>query len=96
MLASRYHSSISILTASVNVYFTLFQTMKSLLLSSVSDLKNIIVILGHWLLHAYGIVAVTTLRELSFHPGMIALVPLPALFYIVTVRFTDPHKLHIE
>ncbi|XP_076666384.1 JNK1/MAPK8-associated membrane protein [Andrena cerasifolii] len=88
--------TLSVLSNAVHFAFKLNQTMKSLLLSSVSDLKNIIVILGHWLLHAYGIVAVTTLRELSFHPGMIALVPLPALFYIVTVRFTDPHKLHIE
>lgn len=70
--------------------------MKSLLLSSISDMKNIIVILGHWLLHGYGVVAVATLRGLNFHPAMLTLVPLPALFYILTARFTDPHKLHFE
>lgn len=70
--------------------------MKSLILSSISDVKNIIVILGHWCLHAYGIVAIATLRGINLHPAMLTLVPLPALFYILTARFTDPHKLHIE
>lgn len=70
--------------------------MKSLLLSSVTDIKNIIVILGHWLMHGYGIVAVATLWGMNIHPAMLVLVPLPALFYILTARFTDPHKLHIE
>ena len=70
--------------------------MKSLLLSSVSDIKNVVVILGHWLLHGYGVIAVATLRGVNIHPGMLFLVPLPALFYVFTARFTDPHKLHIE
>lgn len=76
--------------------FSPFQTMKSLLLSSISDIKNIVVILGHWLLHGYGVIAIATLQGSIIHPGMLALVPLPALFYILTARFTDPHKLHIE
>ena len=69
--------------------------MKSLLLSSVTDIKNIVVILGHWLLHSYGIVAIATLRGLNLHPAMLLLVPLPALFYILTASFTDPHKLNL-
>ena len=70
--------------------------MKSLLLSSISDIRSIVVILGHWLLHGYGIMAIATLRGISIHPAMLALVPLPAVFYILTVKFTDPHKVHIE
>ena len=70
--------------------------MKSLLLTSVTDRKNIVVLLGHWLLHAYGIAAIATLRGSSFHPAMLALVPLPAVFYILTAKFTDPHKLHFD
>lgn len=76
--------------------FKLNQTVKSLLLSSVSDIKNVIIVLGHWLLHGYGVIAVATLRGISIHPAMLVLVVLPALFYIITARFTDPHKLHIE
>lgn len=87
---------LSILTSATHFAFKLNQTMKSLLLSSISDIKNVIVILGHWLLHGYGVIAVATSREISIHPIILALVPLPALFYILTARFTDPHKLHIE
>lgn len=70
--------------------------MKSLVISSISDIRNVVVILGHWLLHGYGVMAVATLTGLSIHPTMLALVPLPALFYILTARFTDPNKLHTE
>lgn len=87
---------LSVLSNAAHFAFKLNQRMKSLLLSSVSDIKNVIVILGHWLLHGYGVIAVATLRGLNIHPAMLALVPLPALFYILTARFTDPHKLHIE
>lgn len=87
---------LSVLSNAAHFAFKLNQTVKSLLLSSVSDIKNVIVILGHWLLHGYGVVAVATLRGISVHPAMLALVVLPALFYIITARFTDPHKLHIE
>ncbi|XP_066599686.1 JNK1/MAPK8-associated membrane protein [Prorops nasuta] len=87
---------LSILSNAAHFAFRLNQTMKSLLLDSVSNVKNVTVILGHWMLHGYGVVAITTLRGMSIHPSMIALVPLPALFYILTARFTDPHKLHID
>jgi len=87
---------LSVLSNAAHFAFKLNQTMKSLLLSSVSDVKNVVVILGHWLLHGYGVMAVATLRGVSIHPAMLVLVPLPALFYILTARFTDPHKLHIE
>ncbi|XP_057338396.1 JNK1/MAPK8-associated membrane protein [Microplitis mediator] len=87
---------LSVLSNAAHFAFKLNQTMKSLLLSSVSDVRNVIVILGHWLLHGYGIMSVATLRGVNIHPSMLLLVPLPAFFYILTARFTDPHKLHAE
>nr|XP_031833682.1 JNK1/MAPK8-associated membrane protein isoform X2 [Nomia melanderi] len=87
---------LSVLSNAAHFAFKLNQTMKSLLVSSVSNMKNVIVILGHWLLHGYGIVSIATLYGLNIHPAMLALVPLPALFYILTARFTDPEKLHTE
>lgn len=87
---------LSVLSNAAHFAFKLNQTVKSLLLSSISDIKNVIVILGHWLLHGYGVIAVATLREVTIHPTMLLLVVLPALFYIITAKFTDPHKLHIE
>ncbi|XP_015591184.1 JNK1/MAPK8-associated membrane protein [Cephus cinctus] len=87
---------LSVLSSAAHFAFKLNQSMQSLLLSSVSDIRNVVVILGHWLLHGYGVMAIATLRGFSIHPAMLALVPLPALFYILTARFTDPNKLHIE
>ncbi|XP_020293577.1 JNK1/MAPK8-associated membrane protein [Pseudomyrmex gracilis] len=87
---------LSVISSAAHFAFKLNQTIKSLLLSSILDRKNIIVILGHWILHGYGIVAIATLREIDIHPWMLILVPLPAVFYILTARFTDPHKVHIE
>lgn len=58
--------------------------MKSLVKSSVTETKNAVIILAHWLLLAYGIIS------LQQHFGLLALVPVPAFFYIVTVKFTDP------
>lgn len=87
---------LSVLSNAAHFAIKLNQSMKSLLLSSVSDVRNVVVILGHWLLHGYGVTALATLHGLNIHPAMLALVPLPALFYILTARFTDPHKLHVE
>lgn len=49
--------------------------------------KSMISPQGHWALHAYGILAITELRQLSLHLSLLTLVPLPALFYILTARF---------
>jgi len=38
----------------------------------------------HWMLLAYGI------TSLNYHYAFMCLVPFPTLFYILTVRFTDP------
>lgn len=60
------------------------QSMGSLVKTSVTELKNLVVIIGHWLLLAYGIVS------LHQHLALLALVPFPAIFYILTVKCTDP------
>lgn len=48
------------------------------------------VIVGHWLLLAYGIIS------LNQHLAFLAFVPFPAIFYIFTVKFTDPGEVHIR
>lgn len=81
-----------------NIYICIlyFQSMRFLIVSTVTDIRNVVIILGHWLLHAYGIIAITELKDPVFHSALIALVPLPAVFYILTARFTDPNKLHAD
>lgn len=68
--------------------------MAGLLLGCVKDFRNLVILLGHWGLHAYGIVAITQLTEGVLHASLCALVPLPACFYILTSRFTDPANIN--
>lgn len=45
---------------------------------------------GHWLVLAYGIIA------LQYHISLLLYVPLPALFYVITVKFTDPEEFSVD
>lgn len=56
--------------------------------------RHAIILFGHWLLHAYGIIALTRLETPWFHASLLALIPSPAIFYILTVSFTNPDKLN--
>lgn len=79
------------------------QSIKALVKSSCLEIKNFVIICKYflkdffiisttfiyfsgiqWLLLAYGIIA------LGHHYALLGLVPLPSIFYIFTVRFTDP------
>lgn len=50
--------------------------------------RYVVLLVGHWLLLAYGIVA------LHQHLAFLAFVPFPAIFYIITVKFTNPGEIH--
>jgi len=64
-----------------------------LLKAHVTSVRNVVVMLGHWLLHALSIISLTQLRQPVIHASLLALVPFPAIFYILTVKFTDPNTL---
>jgi len=85
---------LSIVSCAAHYAFKLNQSAKALLLASVTDTRNAVILLGHWGLHAYGIVAVTQLKDPTLHLPLIGLVPVPALFYILTARFTDPARIN--
>jgi hypothetical protein len=70
--------------------------MEFLVKSTVSEVRNVLIVLAHWCVHGYGIVSLTQLSQPVFHASLLALVPLPAIFYVITARFTDPHKLHTD
>lgn len=78
------------------------QKMWSLIKSTVTDLKNAVIIRGylrnvfignrndfpfisvlHWLILAYGIIS------LQRHMALLMYVPLPAIYYIITTKFTE-------
>lgn len=85
----------SLVSCAAHFAFKLDQSLRSLLLSSLTDVRNLVILAGHWALHAYGIVAVTELKELGLHLSLLGLVPLPALFYILTARFTHPDTITV-
>lgn len=93
----------SMVATAIHYALKLDQTQKALLLSSVWEMKNVVIICKlplvslmsyinpiniflavHWLLLAFGI------SSLNYHYALLSLVPFPSLFYILTVRFTDP------
>ena len=58
----------------------------------LSRRRHVIIVLAHWLVHAYGILAVTLLRNPAVHGPLFSLVLAPVLFYLVTHSFTEPNK----
>lgn len=68
----------------------LFQSVKHLFKVYFCDVRNLCILVGHWILHAYAIISMTQLTNLTFHLSLLAVVPLPVFFYIGTVKFTDP------
>ncbi|XP_022662306.1 JNK1/MAPK8-associated membrane protein-like isoform X2 [Varroa destructor] len=57
--------------------------------------RNLLIILSHWLVHAYGLVAATVQEHKLDAFWTLLLAPLPTLFYIFTARFTDPERLNM-
>ena len=83
---------LSLISSAFHFAFKLNQSVKALLLGCAKDARSAVIFLGHWLLHAFGIMAITQIKEPSLHLPLLALVPVPALFYIVTVRFSNPEN----
>ena len=86
----------SLMSCAAHYAFKLDQSIKSLMVTSLTDVRNLVILVGHWALHAYGIVAVTELKDINLHLSLIGLVPLPALFYILTARFTHPDRITFQ
>ncbi|XP_072166581.1 JNK1/MAPK8-associated membrane protein-like [Diadema setosum] len=82
---------ISLVTHAVHFAKEEIETPKLL----VSKKRNLIILFSHWLIHAYGIVALTTLENPVIYGPMLAFIPAPAVFYIVTAQFTHPSRLHV-
>ncbi|XP_059155612.1 JNK1/MAPK8-associated membrane protein-like isoform X2 [Physella acuta] len=85
---------VSVITSACHLATEENQKMKELVKQNVTNIRNLTILLGHWLLHAYGIIAITQLLQPTFHAPLIALVPFPTIFYIFTVRFTDPSLVY--
>lgn len=58
-------------------------------------IRNLLIILFHWSLHAFGIVSLTGLTSRESYLYFL-LIPTPMLFYIATSKFTHPDALFLE
>ena len=58
--------------------------------------KRLVVLFSHWLLHAYGIISISKLDKLEQDLPLLALVPAPALFYLLTAKYTEPSRILSE
>jgi len=79
-----------------NILLVLFQSWRALLYETVSCIHNLIVVIGHWMLHGFGLVALTLWLQPQLLAAILTLVPLPTFLYIVLSRFTDPGKFHSD
>ncbi|KAL7643683.1 UNVERIFIED_CONTAM: hypothetical protein RMT77_005666 [Armadillidium vulgare] len=76
----------SIISNAAYFAYQLDQSMKSLFMGTLKNGRSLVILFGHWFLHAYGIVAATEIQ----YPLLLLLIPLPSLFYILTSKFSDP------
>ncbi|MCL4123723.1 UNVERIFIED_CONTAM: hypothetical protein GTU68_039201 [Idotea baltica] len=76
----------SIISNAAYFAYQLDQSMKQLLLGTLRNGRSLVILFGHWFLHAYGIIAATQLQ----YPALLFLIPLPSLFYIFTSKFSEP------
>ncbi|KAM9707898.1 JNK1/MAPK8-associated membrane protein isoform 1-T1 [Menidia menidia] len=83
---------LSLVTLAVYMSASEIQSFKSLF----SRKKRLVVLLSHWLLHAYGMVSISLLDQLEVALPLLTLVPGPTLFYIATARFTKPSRILSE
>ena len=82
---------LSVISCAYHFALKLNQSISSLIITTVVEPRNVVILVGHWCLHAYGLISITQLTDPTLHSLLIWLVPLPALFYIFTAKFTDPN-----
>lgn len=82
-----------------------------LLQDTAKNPRNLAIVLAHWLAHAFGILTILVARfdsassiaslaeefsrVLPYLPILVT-IPIPTVFYLLTVRFTDPQVLKTE
>lgn len=85
---------LSVVSSAAHFALKMDQSISSLIVTTLVEPRNVLILIGHWCLHAYGIISITQLTEPKIHALLIFLVPVPALFYVFTAKFTDPNKCH--
>jgi hypothetical protein len=84
----------SIISLATHLSCRLDQRTSALFVNSFKDVKNLVIILGHWLLHVLGIIALTHFKQFWRDILLLLCVPLPTIFYILTSKYSDPSKIN--
>lgn len=84
----------SVISLAVHMACRLDQRTSVLFKNSIRDARNATILLGHWLLHGLGMIALTHMKSPVRDLLLLVAVPLPTLFYILTSKFSDPAKIH--
>ncbi|KAK0130943.1 JNK1/MAPK8-associated membrane protein [Merluccius polli] len=83
---------LSLVTLAVYMSASEIQSLKNL----IAKKKRLVVLFSHWMIHAYGIISISRLDKLDQDLPLLALVPGPALFYLMTAKFTEPSRILSE
>jgi len=78
----------SVISLAFHFAHQLDQSPRALLIGCFKEPRSLVILLGHWVLHGFGIMAVTQCEVPERDLPFLALVPLPAVFYIGTAKFT--------
>ncbi|WAR18440.1 JKAMP-like protein [Mya arenaria] len=83
---------VSLITSAIYMASSPYTTSLAMIREKLLNVRGVVVLLGHLMLHAYGIIAITELKEPE-HGPLLLLVVCPMLFYIFTNKFTNPDNL---
>lgn len=83
----------SLVTSAIHMASCRQQGFRDLIIDNVTNIRNLMILIGHWLLHCYGIISLTELQQPALHVPLIILVFTPVIFYLITSTFTDPDNL---
>lgn len=83
----------SLISLAIHFACRLNQSTRALFKDSIRQIRNLVIILGHWFLHSLGLIALTHFRSPLRDSLLLLCVPFPTLFYILTARFSDPQEI---
>ncbi|XP_052273550.1 JNK1/MAPK8-associated membrane protein-like [Dreissena polymorpha] len=84
---------VTLITSAVHLFRTVHSSVKDLIKENLTDARRLIILICHWVLHGYGIISLTELKNPELHGPVLLLVFCPTVFYVTTTKFTNPSNL---
>lgn len=83
----------SLVTSAVHMASGIQQGFKDLMIENFRNMRNLSILIIHWILHCYGIISLTELKQPELHAPLLLLSLFPVIFYVCTTKFTNPDNL---